>query len=80
MSRSWSLSPKYFHRHLAAARNAVNQLCEKDWVQSISGWEVSFLGQAVVPTPEILDEFLEYLRREDPIHDDEVEDLLKTVC
>lgn len=76
---AWTLSPKYFHRHLSVARKAVQALYSADKVQSISGGEVSFLGQVVVPTPEVLDEFLDYLRCEDPIRDEEVEDLLKTV-
>ncbi|MCB9851893.1 MAG: hypothetical protein H6819_02260 [Phycisphaerales bacterium] len=76
---AWTLSPKYFHRHLSVARKAVQQLYAAGQVQSISGGEVSFLGQIVVPTPDVLDEFLEYLRREDPIRDEEIEDLLKTI-
>lgn len=76
---AWTLSPKYFHRHLSLARKAVHELYAADKVQSISGGEVRFLGQVVVPTPEVLDEFLDYLRCEDPIREEEVQDLLKTV-
>lgn len=74
---AFSLAPKYFHRYLAVARKAVAQLCEHEWAQEISGREIGFLGQTVVPTPEALDEFLCYLRSADPISAREQEDILR---
>jgi len=74
-----ALAPKYFHRYLAVARKAVAQLHEHDLVQALSGGAVGFLGQTVVPTPEVLDEFLAYLRVADPISAAEQQDILREV-
>lgn len=41
---AFSLAPKYFHRYLAVARQAVAQLHEHDLVQAISGGAPDFLG------------------------------------
>ena len=74
---AFSLAPKYFHRYLAVALKAVTQLHEHELVQAISGGEIGFLGQTVVPTPEALDAFLVYLRVADPISATEQRDILR---
>lgn len=76
---AWTLSPKYFRRHLAVARDTVGIQEGQQRVQAISGDEISFLGQIVVPVPETLDEFLHCLRDNDPITAEEQDDVLKSL-
>lgn len=74
---AWCLDPKYFHRMLARARAAVRQLAKENIVELAPEGNTIHLFQRVIATEPVLDDFLSFLRDQDPISDQEAQDMLK---
>lgn len=58
---AWTLGPMQFHRQFADARTLVKTLFEHDLVEASGGGPIRYVAQGIAPTPQFLDEFLDYL-------------------
>jgi hypothetical protein len=75
----WTIDPKYFHRNIGPVRRVGAALRDGGLIRLIPRSRSVRLFQRIIPADDVVDEFTEFLRDNDPISADEQADALKRI-